>query len=211
MATAGDNPLYGQFDEMLDNVFHPRERRAPGVIRCADLYCGDGEATIAAFIAGVDPVYAYTLDEDESDRYLDRFHSEPFVGTTGDSVRMAPEFDLLLVRIDADALTPPQQRKRKVRRYDTPVEHALRFIRARKPSSALFWGHGLSDELVEATALTIASDVGQFGYRIDIKYGTEQPSLIIAHCGASEFSWPAMTTLTNVIEVMEIAAKRMTR
>ena len=23
MATAGNNPLYGRFDEMLDNVFHP--------------------------------------------------------------------------------------------------------------------------------------------------------------------------------------------
>ncbi|MYC34369.1 MAG: hypothetical protein F4X64_14490 [Chloroflexi bacterium] len=203
MTIAGNNPLYGRFNEMVDSLFNPRDRRDPGIIRCADLYCGDGTATLAAFTAGIDPVYAYTLDEDESDRYLDKFRMEPFVGTTGDSVRMAPEFDLLLVQIGEDALTPPKQRKRKVRSYDAPVEHALRFVRVRKPSIILFWGHDLSGDLVQKVALTVAGDVGQLGYSTDARHDADHPSFIVAHLSPGEFPWPEVPTLTNAIETVE--------
>ena len=109
MTTAGDNPLYGQFDAMLDSIINPRgSGRSSGVICCADLYCGDGEANHAAFIAGTKVTYAYTTSDDEAEKYLDDFYIEPFTGSTGDSVRMAPEFDLLLVQIGEDALAPPQ-------------------------------------------------------------------------------------------------------
>ena len=86
-------------DDMVDALLQPRQPRLADALRCADLYCGDGSAAQAAFAAGVEVTYAYDLDPDARDTYLDRFGLEPFGGTTGDSMRLAPPFDLLLRRM----------------------------------------------------------------------------------------------------------------
>ena len=208
MTTAGNNPLYGRFDEMLDNVLHPRTRRAPGVSRCADLYCGDGTANRAAFAAGTDTVYAYTLDTAEAEPYLERFGIEPFVGTTGDSVRMAPDFDLLLVRMDGSALTPPPQSKRGRQRYDAPVEHALRFMRVRHPAGVLFWGCDLPDGFVAEIVQYIADDAERLSYLVG-KQSSDGIAFVVAIRTDGPFPWPNVLTLESVIEAMELEALRM--
>ncbi len=209
MTTAGDNPLYGRFDEMLDNVLHPRAQRAPGVIFCADLYCGDGEANRAASNAGIDTVYAYTLDDDEAEIYLDRFHIEPFTGITGDSVRMAPDFDLLLVRIGGDALMPPPQSKRGRQKYDAPVEHALRFMLVKKPAEVLFWGRDLSDGVGTEIARAVSDDAERLGYQIGKQSG-DGMTFVVAVRANGPFPWPDMPSLENVIAAMKFVVLRAT-
>ncbi len=207
MVIVGNNPLYGRFDEMLDNVLYPRAGQ-PGVLYCADLYCGDGATNRAASATGVETVYAYTLDEAEVEPYLDQFNNEPFTGTTGDSVRLAPEFDLLFVRIDENALTPPPQSKRGRQRYDAPVEHALRFMRVRQPLGILFWGRDLPDSLIDDVVAEISEDAERLGYCPQIRLNGNAAFIAAVRAGNS-FSWPDMPSLENVIAAMKFAILRM--
>ena len=200
MTTAGDNPLYGQFDAMLDSIINPRgSGRSSGVICCADLYCGDGEANHAAYIAGTKVTYAYTTSDDEAEKYLDDFFIEPFTGSTGDSVRMAPEFDLLLVRIGEDALTPPPQPKRRVQRYDAPVEHALRFMRVRKPAGVLFWGRDLSSGIIGEVVEAIADDADRLSYLVQECVGDDTAFVAAIQHLSEPFPWPSTLLLEDVI------------
>ena len=126
---------------------------------------------------------------------------EPFGGTTGDSVRLAPPFDLLLVRLSADALTAPSVRRSRaqsVQRYDPPVEHAMRFIRVRRPAGVLFIWEGLPAGLADAVRLATKDKMAQFGYRVEYRTGGGLEA-IAAVLSTKPFPWPVVPTLDGVI------------
>ena len=187
-------------DEMVDALLQPAERRLlPGILRCADLHCGNGDVSAAAFAAGIEVAYAYELDADARDTYLGRFGLEPFAGTTGDSVRLAPQFDLLLIRLDADSLTAPEvPRSRGRQRHDAPVEHAMRFLRVRRPVGILFIGEGLPAGLAEAVRGAVEDELTRFGYRMEHRTGGRLEA--VAGVQATRpFPWPPVPTLGSVI------------
>ena len=185
-------------DEMVDALVQPRTSRLlPGVLRCADLYAGNGDLSAAAFAAGIEIAYAYELAADARDAYLNRFGLEPFGGTTGDSVRLAPSFDLLLVRLTADALTAPPAPPRERRKHDSPVEHAMRFVYVRRPVGVLFIGEGLPAGLADSVRLATATELARFGYRVEQRGGSLEA--IAGVLSTKPFPWPATLTLDSVI------------
>ena len=187
-------------DGMVDALLQPRvPRLLPGILRCADLHCGNGDVSAAAFAAGIEIAYAYELDADARDTYLGRFGLEPFAGTTGDSVRLAPHFDLLLVRLDADSLTAPEvPRSRGRQRHDAPVEHAMRFLRVRRPVGILFIGEGLPSGLADAVRGAVEDESVRLGYRVEHRIGGRLEA--VAGVQATRpFPWPPVPTLGSVI------------
>jgi hypothetical protein len=168
------------------------------VLRCADLYAGNGDVSAAAFAAGIELAYAYELDADARDAYLNRFGLEPFGGTTGDSVRLAPSFDLLLVRLDADALTAPPAPPRGRQKHDAPVEHAMRFVYVRRPVGILFIGEGLPSGLADAVREAVEDESVRLGYRVEHRTGGRLEA--VAGVQATRpFPWPPVPTLGSVI------------
>ena len=185
-------------DGMVDALLQPRvPRLLPGVLRCADLYVGNGDVSVAAFAAGIELAYAYELDADARDAYLNRFGLEPFGGTTGDSVRLAPSFDLLLVRLSADALTAPPAPTRGRQKHDSPVEHAMRFVYVRRPVGVLFIGEGLPAGLADAVREATQDELARFGYRVEQR-GRRLKAIACVQT-TKPFPWPATLTLDNVI------------
>ena len=197
MVTVGQDKT---LDEMVDALLQPRVPRLfPGVLRCADLHCGTGDLSAAAFAAGIEITYAYELDADARDTYLSRFGLEPFAGTTGDSVRLAPPFDLLLVHLSADALTAPDVGRTRGRRWhDSPVEHAMRFVYVRRPVGVLFIGEGLPAGLADRVREATATQFKRFGYRVEQR-GRGLKAIACVQT-TKPFPWPATLTLGSVIE-----------
>ena len=186
-------------DEMVDALLQPRAPRLlPGILRCADLYCGNGDVSAAAFAAGIEIAYAYELDADARDAYTGRFGLEPFAGTTGDSVRLAPHFDLLLVRLSADALTAPEVPRSRGRQWhDAPVEHGMRFLRVRRPVGILFIGEGLPPGLADAVREAVEDEAVRLGYRVEQRSGGLEA--IAGVQVTRPFPWPVVPTLGSVI------------
>ena len=185
-------------DGMVDALVQPRvPRLLPGILRCADLYCGDGDVSAAAFAAGIEIAYAYELDADARDTYLNRFGLEPFGGTTGDSVRLAPSFDLLLVRLTADALTAPPTPTRGRQKHDSPVEHAMRFLRVRRPVGILFIGEGLPAGFADSVREAVEDEAVRLGYRVEQRSGSIEA--VACALTAKPFPWPPVPTLGTVI------------
>ena len=197
-------------DGMVDALVQPRiPRLLPGILRCADLYCGDGDVSAAAFATGIEIAYAYELDADTRDAYLGRFGLEPFAGTTGDSVRMAPPFDLLLVRLTADALTAPPAPPRGRQKHDSPVEHAMRFLRVRRPVGILFIGEGLPAGFADSVREATQEEMTRFGYRVEQRSGRLEA--IAGVLSTEPFPWPPVLTLGSVIEGLARVAQEPTR
>lgn len=133
-----------EFDTAIEMLLRPRTSEPQMLFRCADLYCGVGDAGIAIRRAGLGIVYAFEPDEAARSEYQTRLGLLPDYGDVGDSVRSAPDFDVLVVNIAGKAPTPTRKPDRRVRSVaDTPLEHALRFLRARRPPGAVLWGRGL--------------------------------------------------------------------
>lgn len=180
------------FEDAVDAVLRPKNQSASGVLRCADLYCGDGEATQAALDLGMRVVYAYDPSEPVCVAYLERFGQEPFAGSIEDSIEVAPEFDLLLARL--------RQRNQK-----EAVEHALRFMRERRVAATIFWGRGLSDDFVINLAATIEAAKELSDFTVGQAVQDSGPSLIIA-TRSDEFEWPSNPSLKNVIKAVSAVA-----
>ena len=186
-------------DGMVDALLQPRvPRLLPGILRCADLHCGTGDLSAAAFAAGIELAYAYELDADARDTYLNRFGLEPFGGTAGDSVRLAPSFDLLLARLSADALTTPPAPARGRRKHDSPVEHAMRFVYVRRPVGVLFIGEDLPAGLADAVREATRDEMLRFGYRVEQR-GRGLKAIACVQ-STKPFPWPETLTLDSVIE-----------
>ena len=197
-------------DGMVDALLQPRvPRLLPGVLRCADLYAGNGDLSAAAFAAGIEVAYAYELDADAQDTYLGRFGLEPFGGTTGDSVRLAPSFDLLLVRLSADALTAPPAPPRGRRKHDSPVDHAMRFVYVRRPVGVLFIGEGLPAGLADSVREATREEMTRFGYRVEQRSGRLEA--IAGVLSTEPFPWPAALTLDSFVWALMRAAQEPTR
>lgn len=170
------------FEDAADAVLRPKNQSASGVLRCADLYCGDGEATQAALDLGMRVVYAYDPSESVCEDYLERFGQEPFAGSIEDSIEVAPKFDLLLVRLN--------QGKQKV-----GVEHALRFMREREIAAAVFWGRGLPDDFLAELSRTITEDLNDPPYICH----DESFSFVVVGNVHNPFPCPSVLSLSNII------------
>ena len=149
-----------EFDTAIEILLRPRTSEPQMLFRCADLYCGSGEAGVAICRAGLGIVYAYEPNEDARTKYEARLGLLPSCGGVGDSVRGAPDFDVLVANITgkAQVLARKPDKRRNVT-PDTPLEHALRFLRARRPPGAVLWGRGLPQKA--------ANEVKVRGYQIN--------------------------------------------
>ena len=174
------------FESTVDALLQPENASAPGILRCADLYCGDGEATRAALDLGLRVEYAYDPDESICDAYLDRYGQEPFAGSIKDSIEVAPEFDLLLVRVDGKRETYPV------------IWHGMRFARARTLVGVIFWQHGSLSGFDMELAGIFMSDPELPSFTM---YGQQHDDLsfvVISNVHES-FPWPDVLSLENVI------------
>ena len=184
------------FEDVVDAVLRPKNQSASGVLRCADLYCGDGEATRAALNSGMRVVYAYDPSEPVCEAYLERFGQEPFCGSIRDSVRLAPEFDLLIVRLS-------QKNQKKL------AEHAGRFIRDRNPMGVLFVGEDPPIDLTDQI-WGIISEMETLGYRTAVIFPSDDPNdnmmcAFIGVFGDRRFRFPAKMTLPELVVALRQA------
>ena len=185
------------FDDMVDAILQPKTSSTSDTLRCADLYCGDGEMSQAALDADLDVVYAYDPDEDVCEAYLDKFGHEPFSGSIGDSVQVAPEFDLLLVRLNANALTPSKRGRGK---KNTPIQHAMEFIRARKPTGVLFVGEELSRQLLDDIWSTTYKEWERLNYNATCHIEGSLGAIVGAQSGEPfQWPWPSKMTPTSLL------------
>lgn len=197
-STDGDKQMVDQgmtFESTVDALLRPESASASGILRCADLYCGDGEATRAASAVGVDVVYAYDPDESVCDAYLDRYGQEPFSGHIKDSVEVAPEFDLLLVRIDG---------KREM--YPV-IWHTMRFVRARTLVGVIFWQHGSLSGFDMELASIFTGDPELPSFTM---YGQQHDDLsfVVISNVHDLFPWPDVLSLENVIAAFASSATK---
>ena len=191
----------------MDAVLQPENESASRVLRCADLYCGDGEATQTALDLGMGVVYAYDPSESVCETYLERFGQEPFCGSIEDSIEVAPEFDLLLVRVDKNALAPSN------RRHHTPTHHVLEFMLARKPATVVFWEYASPSVIVRTIVPEISSTAKKLGYDVEYYASTglglvnpadglprpQYPVDAVIATRTSGVEWPSVSSLENVV------------
>ena len=133
-----------EFGTAVEMLLRPRTSRPQALLRCADLYGGSGNAGTAIRRAGLGIVYAYEPGEDARTEYQVRLGLLPDYGDVGDSVRSAPDFDVLVANIAGKAPKPSRKPDRRVKSVpNTPLEHAMRFLYTRRPPGAVLWGRGL--------------------------------------------------------------------
>ena len=139
-----------EFDTAIEMLLKPQTSEPQMLFRCADLYCGSGDFSgIAIRRAGLGIVYAFEPDEATRNEYQTRLGLLPDHGDVGDSVREAPDFDVLVANIAGKAPKPTRKPDRRVKPVpDTPLEHAMRFLYARRPPGAVLWGRGLPQKAV---------------------------------------------------------------
>ena len=139
-----------EFDTAIEMLLRPRTSEPQFLFRCADLYPGPGDTGLAIRRAGLGIVYVYEPDEDARAEYQTQLGLLPDHGDIGDSVRSAPDFDVLIANI--------ARQKRRVRvgkktDDDTPLEHALRFLRTKRPPGTVLWGKPLPRKAVNEIKL----------------------------------------------------------
>ena len=135
-----------EFNTAIEMLLRPRISEPQMLFRCADLYGGSGDTGAAIRRAGLGIVYAFEPDEATRNEYQTRLGLLPDYGEVGDSVRSAPDFDVLIANVAGKA--PKSARKPDKRRTgrttpDTPLEHAMRFLYTRRPPGAVLWGRPL--------------------------------------------------------------------
>lgn len=97
----------------------------PNAPRVAHLYPTGTAVAQALQDVGARIVYAYLPDWDAHAAYDAVADTPPFAGRVRDSVRLAPQFNVLFVHNDA-------RPRRRGGQPVSPMEHALRFLRARE-------------------------------------------------------------------------------
>ena len=136
-----------EFDTAIEMLLRPRISEPQMLFRCADLYGGSGDTGLAIRRARLGIVYAFEPDEAARSEYQTRLGLLPDHGDVGDSVRSAPDFDVLIANVAGKA-PKPSQRRGKHRTPDTPLEHAMRFLYTRRPPGAILWGRALPRKAV---------------------------------------------------------------
>lgn len=187
----------------VENLLRPRIPSAAGFLRCADLYGGDGCMANAAIKAGFEIAYAYDLDLSGAEAYTEKFGIEPFGGNTDESIALAPDFHVLLLRLSPDALvTPPQPRRGRVRRYEAPMEHAMRFLYVRRPVGVLLAGNDLPDGFIEDILNTIQQEMFRWGYAVESREGDGLSAIVGTFHTSGPFPWPRPLTLGTIVKSM---------
>lgn len=196
-----------QLIRTVQNLLRPRQPATTGYLRCADLYCGDGEMADAAVKVGLDIAYAYDLDATIADAYTEKFGIGPFSGNTDYSISSAPNFHVLLMRLHSNALNVPEQPKRaKLRKLEMPVEHAMRFLYVRRPVGFLFVGRNLPDGFTWDVLNVIQEEALRWGYAFECKEENGISAIAgVAH-SMGPFPWPKPLTLDATVKAVRQAA-----
>ena len=178
-------------EQTVQELLRPRKSANTGYLRCADLYCGDGAMAEAALKADFEIAYAYDPDTAGAEAYTEKFGIEPFWGNTHESINLAPDFHVLLMWIGSDALTVPEQpRRAKIRKFDTPVEHTMRFLYVRRPVAFLIIGDDLPDGLIEDILNTISTETVRWGYTLDHRVLGKSGAIAGVVHPTGPISWP---------------------
>ena len=196
-------------ERTIQKLLLPRVPATDGFLRCADLYCGDGDMADAAIAAGLEVSYAYDPGLDASARaeYLDRFGIEPFDGITHQSVMSAPDFHVLLLRLGPDALTIPEQPPRtKIRKFEPPVKHAMQFLYVRKPVGFLMAGEDLPDGLFEDVLNTISEEVIRWRYTLDHRTWGRSSAIMGVIYPNEPIRWPGEYSLASLVLALRQAS-----
>ena len=196
-------------ERTIQKLLLPRVPATTAFLRCADLYCGDGEMAEAATKAGLEGAYAYDpgLDVDARAEYLGRFGIEPFDGITHQSVMNAPDFHVLLLRLGPDALRVPEQPPRtKIRKFESPVKHAMQFLSVRKPVGFLMVGEDLPDGLFEDVLNTISEEVVRWSYTLDHRTWGKSSAIMGVIYPNEPIRWPGEYSLTPVVSARRHAS-----
>lgn len=196
-------------ERTIQKLLLPRVPASTAFLRCADLYCGDGEMADAAVAAGLEVAYAYdpSLGMGAQADYLGRFGVEPFDGITHQSVMSAPDFHILLLRLGPDVLTVPEQSPRaKIRKFEPPVKHAMQFLYVRKPVGFLMAGEDLPDGLIEDVLNTIQEEVVRWRYILDHRtWGKSSAIMGVIHPD-EPFRWPGEYSLASLVSALRRAS-----
>ncbi|MYD48239.1 MAG: hypothetical protein F4W95_07110 [Chloroflexi bacterium] len=161
----------------------------------------------AAVKADLEIAYAYDPDASKAGPYLERFGVEPFAGITHDSIMQAPDFHVLLLNLHSDALTVPEQPKRaRIRKFDEPVEHAMRFLSQRRPVGFLLIGEDLPEGFVWDVLNVIQAEVLRWGYAFECREESGLAAIAGSLHAIEPFPWPKPLTLDEAVDAIRRAA-----
>ncbi len=160
----------------------------PRPVKLADLYCGEGAATKAAILAGMEVVYAYEPTSYVRERYTEKtgLPVDGLLGPVG--MTGAPEFEALMINLPAAACLS-----------DGPLSQALRLVRERWPQVIVVEGPTPRTSGDSVTLGEICRSLEQAGYYVAWrpKIGdnfTNSPAkwrtVIIATWKKAVFVWP---------------------
>lgn len=160
----------------------------PRPVKLADLYCGEGAATKAAILAGMEVVYAYEPTSYVRERYTEKT-GLPVDGVLGPvGMTGAPEFEALMINLPAAACLS-----------ESVISQALRLVRERWPQVIVVEGPTPRTSGDSVTLGEICRSLEQAGYYVAWrpKIGdnfTNSPAkwrtVIIATWKKAVFVWP---------------------
>ena len=157
-------------------------------VRVADLYCGEGATTRAAFSAGMEVVYAYDQESHRREAYFKNtgLSADGVIGPA--NMLNSPEFDLMVVNLSA-----------AISLSGTALTQAFALVRERQPKAVVVVGPAptpFGDVLVLSDK---SRDLEGIGYCLTLRLKvsddfTDSPrswrSVIIATKRRAVFVWP---------------------
>lgn len=217
-----DNPLYGQFDQVVQAVlnFSPSKGRGSfwqgtDPIRFVDLFCGIGGFHSAAASLGMKCVFACDIDEECRKAYKENYGLEPKGDITAVKAEDMPDFDLLLAGFPCQPFSIIGNMHGFADARGTLFFELARIIEAKRPKAFVLENvRQLASHNHGKTLKRIVQILENLGYTVDkrilnaLNFGLPQKReriLIVGFLpGAEPFQWPdgkvPMKPLAEVLE-----------